>query len=299
MKRFQSIGVLLSAITGLLVVLLVSVFTYSAKQAYDRRETAVSLLKTVDVLNDVFAAQEVLRFEQGEMSTALAQSGPADAATRARSKISTGPPKPRCAKRIKVQAWKRTARLPICQKSPVHGPIYEKYHADALASLGRPVTARPANIESDWSEQRERHGGRDQYAYPRSVHVYRRCQRIQQRDDQDHPHGLVDARNPGPRPPPHRRSDYQQPEIDVRATAAVRRTGRQSQLSLGGSGQRQDRPSDLSRGIEERGGQGGQGLFRSGPHHAPQDPAMPWRPAGLRRSRSRRGSPIPPRASRP
>ena len=41
MKRFQSIGVLLSAITGLLVVLLVSVFAYSAKEAYDRRAAAV------------------------------------------------------------------------------------------------------------------------------------------------------------------------------------------------------------------------------------------------------------------
>ena len=38
MKRFQSIGVLLSAITAVLVVLLVSVFAFTAKQAYDQRE---------------------------------------------------------------------------------------------------------------------------------------------------------------------------------------------------------------------------------------------------------------------
>src|SRR5579872_6284144 len=84
MKRFQSIGVLLSAITGLLVVLLVSVFAYSAKQAYDRREAAVQLLKTVDVLSDVFAAQEALRFEQGEITTALSLDNPLDAPTRAK-----------------------------------------------------------------------------------------------------------------------------------------------------------------------------------------------------------------------
>ena len=58
MKKFQSIGVLLSAITGMLVVLLVSVFAYSAKQAYDRREAAAHLLKTVDVLSGDYAAQE-------------------------------------------------------------------------------------------------------------------------------------------------------------------------------------------------------------------------------------------------
>ena len=79
MKRFQSIGVLLSVITGLLVVLLVSVFAYTARQAYDRRETAVRLLKTVDVLNDVFTASEQLRLQQGAMSTALVQPAPADA----------------------------------------------------------------------------------------------------------------------------------------------------------------------------------------------------------------------------
>ncbi len=84
MKRFQSIGVLLSVITGLLVVLLISVFAYTAKQAYDRREHAVQLLKTVDVLNNVFAALEAVRLEQGKISIALAHTEPADVTTRAK-----------------------------------------------------------------------------------------------------------------------------------------------------------------------------------------------------------------------
>ena len=85
MKRFQSIGVLLSVITGLLVVLLVSVFAYTAQQAYDRREMPSNLLKTVDVLNDVFAAQEALRFEQGEIEHgARCNRQPVDATTRAK-----------------------------------------------------------------------------------------------------------------------------------------------------------------------------------------------------------------------
>ena len=73
MKKFQSIGVLLSAITGMLVVLLVSVFAYSAKQAYDRREAAAQLLKTVDVLSEDFAAEELLRLQEGAIDTALSQ----------------------------------------------------------------------------------------------------------------------------------------------------------------------------------------------------------------------------------
>ncbi len=152
MKRFQSIGVLLSAITGLLVVLLVSVFTYSAKQAYDRRETAVSLLKTVDVLNDVFAAQEVLRFEQGEMSTALAQSAPADAATRAT--IENLHRAAEAALRKTHQSSSVEADGPIANLPKIAGAwtVYKKYYADALASLGQPLAARPAHVESDWSE---------------------------------------------------------------------------------------------------------------------------------------------------
>ncbi|HEY5084878.1 MAG TPA: hypothetical protein VII48_10170, partial [Rhizomicrobium sp.] len=71
MKKFQSIGVLLSAITLLLVVLLVSVFTYSAGQAYAKREDAARLLKTVDVLRHVYIAEDALRSEQGAVNTAL------------------------------------------------------------------------------------------------------------------------------------------------------------------------------------------------------------------------------------
>ena len=150
MKKFQSIGVLLSVITGLLVVLLVSVFAYTAKQAYDRREYAVRLLNTVDVLNDVFAAEEVLRLQQGAVTTALMQPAPADAATRAaivalhkaadaaisatreRSSVEAGGPIPNLA-RI------RQARQ-----------LYQKNYAEALRSLSLPFAARPASLSEDW-----------------------------------------------------------------------------------------------------------------------------------------------------
>jgi len=71
MKNFQSIGVLLSAITLLLVVLLVSVFTYSAQQAYTKREAAARLLKTVDVLGHVYLTEDALREQEGAVNTAL------------------------------------------------------------------------------------------------------------------------------------------------------------------------------------------------------------------------------------
>jgi signal transduction histidine kinase len=150
MKRFQSIGVLLSAITGLLVVLLISVFAYTAKQAYDRRENAVQLLKTVDVLNDVFAAQEALRFEQGEMSTALAQSAPVDAQTRA--KIENLHQAAEKALREPHQSSSLEADGPVPNLGKIRQAWtnYEKNYAEALAGIAKPLTARQPGLGSDW-----------------------------------------------------------------------------------------------------------------------------------------------------
>ena len=150
MKRFQSIGVLLSAITGLLVVLLISVFTYTAKQSYDRRETAANLLKTVDVLNDVFAAQEALRFEQGEISTTLAQPAPADAQTRA--KIET---LHRAAEKMLRETHQRSSveadgPVPNLSKIRQAWTVYEKNYADAMAGLSQPLAARSPRLQADW-----------------------------------------------------------------------------------------------------------------------------------------------------
>ena len=151
MKRFQSIGVLLSAITGLLVVLLVSVFAYSAKQAYDRRESAASLLKTVDVLSDVFSALEALRLEQGEIGTALLQPAPADAAMRSRlEKLhkATEEARARTRRSSRLEADGPTANgARIAQRAE----IFEKKYAEAMSLLGQPLAARPATFHRDWA----------------------------------------------------------------------------------------------------------------------------------------------------
>jgi signal transduction histidine kinase len=150
MKRFQSIGVLLSVITGVLVVLLVSVFAYTAKHAYDRRETAVRLLKTVDVLNDVFTASEQLRLQQGAMSTALAQPMPMDAVTRAN--IEQLHKASDAAFRDTHERSIAEAGGPVPNLTRIRGAwrAYEKRYGEALASLDKPLAARPANMQEDW-----------------------------------------------------------------------------------------------------------------------------------------------------
>lgn len=151
MKKFQSIGVLLSAITLLLVVLLVSVFTYSAGQAYAKRENADRLLKTVDVLRHVYIAEDALRSEQGAMITALTVATPvnprvkalleslhdraaiAAIATRDSSLIeSNGGPVPNAARILGARAY------------------YEQCYAEAMRALELPGERRSKSTRQNW-----------------------------------------------------------------------------------------------------------------------------------------------------
>jgi len=150
MKRFQSIGVLLSVITGLLVVLLISVFAYAARQAYDRREHAVELLKTVDVLGNVFGALEALRIEQGEVSTALTEPMPADAATRDRIE------RLHRASQAALEETRSSANIeadgPIPNLARIlkAGELYRAKYAEVQASIPHPIADRPDDLRDAW-----------------------------------------------------------------------------------------------------------------------------------------------------
>jgi len=153
MKRFQSIGVLLSAITLLLVVLLVSVFTYSAGQAYARREAAAQLLKTVDVLRHVYIAEDALRSEQGAVNTALTVPTPAtpkvkDLLQRLHRTADDAITATRDSSRIESNG----------RRHPFNGvrifkalTLYEQRYADIMRVLDLPGSARPLNIGQDWT----------------------------------------------------------------------------------------------------------------------------------------------------
>jgi signal transduction histidine kinase len=150
MKRFQSIGVLLSVITGLLVVLLIYVFAYTAKQAYDRREHAVQLLKTVDVLGNVFAALEALRIEQGEVSTALTEPMPANAETRDRIERFHRTSLAALEKTRSSANVEADGSIPNLPKILKAGELYRTRYAEALANVTRPVADRPAGLRDAW-----------------------------------------------------------------------------------------------------------------------------------------------------
>ncbi|MES2255720.1 MAG: HAMP domain-containing sensor histidine kinase [Pseudomonadota bacterium] len=150
MKRFQSIGVLLSVITGLLVVLLIYVFAYTAKQAYDRREHAVELLKTVDVLNNVFAAQEALRIEQGEIGTALTEPMPADAETRDRIERLHRNSLAALEKTRSSANIEADGAIPNLAKILKAGEVYRAKYAEVQANITRRLADRPAGLRDAW-----------------------------------------------------------------------------------------------------------------------------------------------------
>ena len=65
MTNLLSIRTLLSVITGLLVVLLVSIFAYSANEAFEKKQVAARMLSIVNLMRITLAAKENIRIEGG------------------------------------------------------------------------------------------------------------------------------------------------------------------------------------------------------------------------------------------
>ena len=78
MRRFQSIGTLLSVVTGLLVVMLVAVFAYSALDAWRREVKARAVLADVTDIRQILAAAAEVRSELALTNLVLDDPEPAD-----------------------------------------------------------------------------------------------------------------------------------------------------------------------------------------------------------------------------
>ena len=72
MKNSGSIRTLLSVITGVLVVMLVSVFAMSANDAFNRKREAARALSIVSITRNMLSAKENIRIEGGVAHAALA-----------------------------------------------------------------------------------------------------------------------------------------------------------------------------------------------------------------------------------
>jgi len=70
-RRLLSVGTLLSAITCVLVVVLVSVFAMSAKSAFDERQAARQVADNVDIARKLLSARAMLRAEAAVITTSF------------------------------------------------------------------------------------------------------------------------------------------------------------------------------------------------------------------------------------
>jgi signal transduction histidine kinase len=80
MTRSYSVSTLLSITTGTLVLVLVTVFALSARNAYERVQDTSRVLSNVRISRDIVQVREALRIELGVIDTAIAEPDPANAA---------------------------------------------------------------------------------------------------------------------------------------------------------------------------------------------------------------------------
>ena len=139
----QSLAKILSVITGLLVVVLISVFAIFARTAFEHQRDAAHILSIVTVKRDMLLAQEALRVEGAALDIALEEATAADAGT-VESIIQLHARSQRAFARIRDHHGNRlTSGYPeILQRSA----DYNRLMPRILAAARLPRTSRPPGL---------------------------------------------------------------------------------------------------------------------------------------------------------
>ncbi len=151
-RKFQSIAFLLSVITGLLVVLLVSVFTKSASDAYAQKGVASRMLTAVETAQALTLAKEQLRIQQGASTTAFETPTPVENATirhlgelRADSERALN----QALAKLSSSGFPQSATA-INNINQAHLAVQENFGA-LVSSLHKPAAQRPAGLADAWA----------------------------------------------------------------------------------------------------------------------------------------------------
>jgi signal transduction histidine kinase len=150
-KNSGSIRTLLSVITGVLVVMLVSVFAMSANDAFNRKREAARTLSIVSITRNMLSAKENIRIEGGVAHAALAapERASAEVITRMfelRSKTNTALMS--MAGQFGAQRMNGTSPgLADVLRSKAR---YDAVFLPAVAAVRLPETKRPARPLADW-----------------------------------------------------------------------------------------------------------------------------------------------------
>ena len=157
MKTFLPIRTLLSAITGLLVVLLVSIFALWANDAYEKKQVAARMLSIVNLMRSTLAAKENIRIEGGEVHAALTAPQPASPAVIARMferRANTNAAVTSMIVQFRKQLASETspALTEVLASRAGYGPVF----GPAVAGAKAPRTQFSAKALADWHVASER-----------------------------------------------------------------------------------------------------------------------------------------------
>ena len=149
MNRVRSVAMLLAVVTGLLVIMLVSVFATAAMNAYARKQDASHTLMVVRRTAEALLLRETVRVELGVVDTAL--QAPEFASTQTLAQITTLHAKSELGLEILTRASGQTprlhARLVEVQNQRV---VTNRMFHRAIATLRSPRDERPNNLAEDW-----------------------------------------------------------------------------------------------------------------------------------------------------
>jgi len=148
-NRVRSVAMLLAVVTGLLVIMLVSVFATAAMNAYARKQDANHTLMVVRRTAEALLLRETVRVELGVVDTAL--QAPEFASTQTLAQITTLHAKSELGLEILTRASGQTprlhARLVEVQNQRV---VTNRMFHRAIATLRSPRDERPNNLAEDW-----------------------------------------------------------------------------------------------------------------------------------------------------
>jgi signal transduction histidine kinase len=151
-KRFLSIGTLLSAITSLLVLVLVSIFAISAIGAFDRKREAAHILSVVNITRNTLSSKENIRIEGGVARVALAAPEGANAEmTEQMTMLHSNTEMALTSMVNRLRTRLSNGTTPGIVDILKRNSLYNTLFPEVLAAMRLPKEQRPVSIIADWT----------------------------------------------------------------------------------------------------------------------------------------------------
>ena len=150
-KRFLTISVLLRTVTGLMTLVLVTIFAVYAVRALESREQARRVPVIIDISNDLFAAIQTFRIERGEVNTGLQTSAVLDSDTQkaiAESRAASAETFDSTLAKLKVVSVRNAG--PVIVEINESRNALEASRREVDAALREPKDQRPEDLASKW-----------------------------------------------------------------------------------------------------------------------------------------------------